>query len=89
MLRDHNRSLNVKMCVVVIARKFITSFLDNEPTRDVNNKFWPLHYDKASVPDIFYIQIQPYILSFIGKVTVLPSKINCANGKAPSSARLA
>ena len=60
----------------------------DRPTRNVNNKFWPLHNDKASVPDIFYIQIQPYILNFIGKVTVLPSKINCVNGKAPSSSKI-
>ena len=47
-----------------------------------------MHNDKASVPGVFNIQIQPYILNFIGKVTVSPSKINCVNGKAPSSSKL-
>jgi len=54
----------------------------------VNNKPWPLHNDKASVPDIFYIQIQHHMINFIVKLAVLQSKINCVNGKAPSTSKI-
>jgi len=47
-----------------------------------------LHNDKAFVPDIFYILIKPRMLNFIGKLTVLPSKMNCVNGEAPSTSKI-
>ena len=31
VLRNHNRSLNIAMCILMESRKFITNFLDSDP----------------------------------------------------------
>ena len=31
VLRNHNRSLNIAMCILLVSRKFITNFLDSDP----------------------------------------------------------